>query len=130
MKNEKSCGAIVELNGKILLIQQKKSGNYGFPKGHILPGESEIEASIREVKEETNVDIEINSKKRYSLSYIQNENINKEVVYFLARPKENFKISKQESEISNVFWVDKEKVRETLTYENLRQIWDKAFNDL
>ena len=48
----------------------------------------------------------------------------------LARPKENFKISKQESEISNVFWVDKEKVRETLTYENLRQIWDKAFNDL
>lgn len=130
MKNEKSCGAIVELNGKILLIQQKKSGNYGFPKGHILPGENEIEASIREVKEETNVDIEINSKKRYSLSYIQNENINKEVVYFLARPKENFKISKQESEISNVFWVDKEKVRETLTYENLRQIWDKAFNDL
>lgn len=130
MNNEKSCGAIVELNGKILLVQQKKSGNYGFPKGHILPKESEIEASIREVKEETNIDIEINSKKRYSLSYIQNENINKEVVYFLAKPKQYFKINKQESEISNVFWVDKEKVRETLTYENLRQIWDQASKDL
>ncbi len=130
MKNEKSCGGIVELNGKILLVQQKKSGNYGFPKGHILPEESEVDAAIREVKEETNIDIEIDSKKRYSLSYIQNENINKEVVYFLAKPRDNFEINKQESEISNVFWIDKEKVRETLTYENLRQIWDQAIRDL
>lgn len=130
MKNEKSCGAIIELNGKILLVQQKKSGNYGFPKGHILPNESEIEAAIREVKEETNVDIEINSEKRYSLSYIQNENINKEVVYFLARPKKTFEIINQEKEVSRVFWVDKEKVRETLTYENLRQVWDQVINDL
>lgn len=130
MKNEKSCGGIVELNGKILLVQQKKSGNYGFPKGHILPEESEVDAAIREVKEETNIDIEIDSKKRYSLSYIQNENINKEVVYFLAKPRDNFVINKQESEISNVFWIDKEKVRETLTYENLRQIWDQAIRDL
>lgn len=130
MKNEKSCGGIVELNGKILLVQQKKSGNYGFPKGHILPEESEVAAAIREVKEETNIDIEIDSKKRYSLSYIQNENINKEVVYFLAKPRDNFEIKKQESEISNVFWIDKEKVRETLTYENLRQIWDQAIRDL
>ena len=64
MKNEKSCGAIVELNGKILLIKQQKSGNYGFPKGHVLPNESEIETAIREVKEETNVDIEISDLRK------------------------------------------------------------------
>ena len=130
MKKEKSCGAIIEYNGKILLIQQQKSGNFGFPKGHVLPDESEIETAIREVKEETNVDIEIDSEKRYSLSYIQNENIDKEVVYFLAKPKGNFEIKKQETEISNIYWVDKEKVRETLTYENLKQIWDQVYNDL
>ena len=130
MKNEESCGAIIESNGKILLVQQKKSGNYGFSKGHILLNESEIAAAIREVKEETNLDIEIDSKKRYSLSYVQNENINKEVVYFLAKPKKSFEIILQEKEVSKVFWVDKEKVRETLTYENLRQIWDQALNDL
>lgn len=129
MINEKSCGAIVELDGKVLLVRQKKSGNIGFPKGHILPDESELEASIRETKEETNIDIEICNRRRYSLSYIQNNNINKEVVYFLAKPKEDFKISRQESEIQDVFWVDKEKVRETLTYENLRQLWDKVLNN-
>lgn len=130
MKNEKSCGTIVEQNGKILIVQQKKSGNYGFPKGHILPGESEIEAAIRETREETNIDVIVDSSKRYSLSYIQNETINKEVVYFLGKPKNNFKINKQDSEISNVFWVDKEKVRDTLTYDNLKQIWDQASIDL
>ena len=129
MINEKSCGAIVELDGKVLLVRQKKSGNIGFPKDHILPDESELEASIRETKEETNIDIEICNRRRYSLSYIQNNNINKEVVYFLAKPKEDFKISRQESEIQDVFWVDKEKVRETLTYENLRQLWDKVLNN-
>ena len=129
MINEKSCGAIVELDGKVLLVRQKKSGNIGFPKGHILPDESELEASIRETKEETNIDIEICNRRRYSLSYIQNNNINKEVVYFLAKPKGDFKIRRQESEIQDVFWVDKEKVRETLTYENLRQLWDKVLNN-
>lgn len=95
-----------------------------------MPNEDEIAAAIREVKEETNVDIEIDSKKRYSLSYVQNETINKEVVYFLAKPRKSFEIILQEKEVSKVFWVDKEKVRETLTYENLRQIWDQALNDL
>ena len=82
-----------------------------------------------ETKEETNVDIEICNKKRYSLSYIQNKNINKEVVYFLAKPKGDFKISIQENEIQDAFWVDIEKVREILTYENLRQLWDIVLND-
>lgn len=130
MKNEKSCGAIVVMDGKILLVQQKKSGNYGFPKGHILPEESEIQAAIREVKEETNVDIVIEDTNRFSLSYIQNGDINKEVVYFIAKPKETVNIKKQDDEISNVFWIEKEKVRETLTYENLREIWDKVINNI
>ena len=33
MKNEKSCGAIVELNGKILLIQQKNLEIMDFLRG-------------------------------------------------------------------------------------------------
>ena len=50
-------------------------------------------------------------------------------MYFLAKPKGDFKISIQESEIQDAFWVDKEKVREILTYENLRQLWDIVLND-
>ena len=130
MKNEKSCGVIVEHNGKILIVQQKKSGNYGFPKGHILPNETEEECAIREVKEETNVDVEINKKNRYSLSYVQDGNINKEVVYFIGKPKNSIEEKKQEEEIANIFWISKDKVRETLTYDNLKQVWDKVLKDI
>lgn len=130
MKNEKSCGVIVEHNGKILIVQQKKSGNYGFPKGHILPNETEEECAIREVKEETNVDVEINKKNRYSLSYVQDGNINKEVVYFIGKPKNSIEEKKQEEEIANIFWISKDKVRETLTYDNLKQVWDQVLKDI
>lgn len=125
MKNEKSCGAVIEYNGKILLVQQKKSGNIGFPKGHIQNKESEVETATREVLEETGIAIDIVENIRYSLTYIQNKNINKKVVYFLAHPKENFKLNKQKSEISNILWVEKDKVKDILTYDNLKDIWNK-----
>ena len=130
MKNEKSYGIIVEHNGKILIVQQKKSGNYGFPKGHILPNETEEECAIREVKEETNIDVEINKKNRYSLSYVQDGNINKEVVYFIGKPKNSIEEKKQEKEISSILWIDIDKVRDTLTYDNLKEIWDQVIKDI
>lgn len=129
MKNEKSCGAIVLNENKVLLVQQRKSGNYGFPKGHMEDGETEIETAIREVKEETGVDIYIMPSFRYSLSYIQNESINKEVVYFIAKTN-NFSTICQEAEISNTFWIPIEEVRDTLTYDNLKKIWDKVYLDI
>ena len=56
MKYEKSCGAIIFDKDKILVIQQKE-GHWGFPKGHVEEGETEVETAIREIKEETNLDV-------------------------------------------------------------------------
>lgn len=130
MINEKSCGAFV-LNGKkVLIVQQKKSGNYGFPKGHVEPNETEEETAIREVKEETGVDIEIISNKKYSISYMQNENINKEVVYYLAKAMNKKSQEQQEKEISNIVWVEIEDVEKILSFENIKALWLEAKNDL
>ena len=63
MEKEKSCGAIIIKNKKVLLIQQT-DGFWGFPKGHVEQNETEEQTTIREVKEETNLDIEIDSKYR------------------------------------------------------------------
>ena len=64
MKYEKSCGAIVLDGGKILVIQQAE-GHWGFPKGHVEAGETEVQTAIREIKEETNYDVEVNENFRY-----------------------------------------------------------------
>ena len=45
-------------NGKVLVQERVKSWTgISFPGGHVEPGESFIESAIREVKEETGLDI-------------------------------------------------------------------------
>ena len=85
---EKSCGAIIFNEDKVLVVKQT-SGYYGFPKGHVEIREAEKETAIREIKEETGLDIKIISDKRYTQSYIVKENVHKDVVFFLASIENN-----------------------------------------
>lgn len=63
VKKEKSCGCIIykyDKNKRMFLLIHQKHGDYiGFPKGHVELDESEIETAIREVKEETNLDVSL-----------------------------------------------------------------------
>ena len=51
MKTEKSCGAFIIKDGKVILIQQL-DGFLGFPKGHVEGNETEEQTAIRDIKEE------------------------------------------------------------------------------
>ena len=46
-------------SGRILLVRQKDSGKWSTPGGAIEPGESPEQAAIREVREETGLDISV-----------------------------------------------------------------------
>ena len=64
LRYERSCGAIVfrEINEELrVLLVQHSASHWSFPKGHVENGESDCETAIREVKEETGIDIEISS---------------------------------------------------------------------
>lgn len=130
MKKEKSCGTIIVNNKKVLIIQQLKSGNFGFPKGHVENNETEVQTAIRETKEETNLDVKILENKRYTISYTKNKNIEKEVVYFLATINDNFELIKQENEIMNIIWVDIENVLSVITHDNLKKMWENVYSDI
>lgn len=52
-------GAIVEKDNKILLQRRSDNGKWGLPGGIMEMGETYHEAAIREVKEETGLDISI-----------------------------------------------------------------------
>jgi 8-oxo-dGTP pyrophosphatase MutT (NUDIX family) len=118
---EKSCGAIV-FNGDDVLIIEQFQGFFSFPKGHVEPGETDEETAIREVKEETNIDIEIISKKKYKINYKINGNTKKEVIFFIAKAI-SFDLKNQENEIISCEWVNKDAVLDKLTYNNIKKIF-------
>lgn len=121
MKFEKCCGCIILNEGKVLLVKHNV-GHWGFPKGHMEKNETELQTAIREVKEETNVDVEIQEEKRYVEEYYSNEDTFKQVVYFLATCK-NMNIQKQEAEIAQIEWVPIEEAVNKITYENTKKLF-------
>ena len=127
IKREKSCGCIIIEKGKVLLIQQTK-GHWGFPKGHMELGETEIETAKREVKEETNIDVEINENKRYVMEYFTDKGNFKQVVLFIAR-KTSGNEKYQESEIKTMKWMTYEEAINTITYDNARELFKKILRE-
>lgn len=128
MKKEKSCGTIIIDSNKRVLLVKQRLGWVGFPKGHMEQGETEIETARRETKEETNLDVVVDEKKRYTISYITSTQIDKEVVYFRAKPISD-SLLPQETEIAEIMWVDIDEAKQYLSFDNLKQLWQTALDD-
>lgn len=87
-----SCGfIIINTDGKMLIAHPTNdfsgAGIWTFPKGHIEYGENQIECALREVYEETNLDL---NKIKGNKSFLcKTENVNRTVVYFLFKSQED-----------------------------------------
>ena len=128
MKYEKSCGAVVFDNDKVLVIKQR-AGHWGFPKGHVEGNETELETAKREIKEETNLDVEINEKTRYVETYSPKEGVKKDVIFFTAT-KIGGEIKPQEEEVETIQWVSCEEALKLLTFESSKNVLKKVMRDL
>ena len=124
MKHEKSCGAIIIEDNKVLIVKQN-IGFYGFPKGHVEDNETEEETAIREVKEEINLDITIDSRYRYEIEYMVSEDTSKTVVFFVAYPKNN-NIKCDNDEIAEATWLAIDDAINKLSYDDLKDILKKV----
>ena len=129
MKKEKSCGAIIYNNENKVLIVKHNAGHWDFPKGHMEKGEDEYQTAIREVKEETSVDIELYKNNRYTINYSPKEDVDKTVVFFLAKSKSDI-LKKQDSEIANIGWFSYDEALEVLTYDTAKELLKKSYSDL
>ena len=130
---EKSCGAIViykkDDRCKILLVRNHNGRNYSFPKGHVELGETEEETAIREVKEETGLDISIIPSFREVADYCPFGKIRKRVVFFMAQTMSD-KVRIQEEEIDSFIWVDLEEAHHRCTYDNDLRVIRKARDNI
>ncbi|GMO65005.1 MAG: hypothetical protein Nk1A_1970 [Endomicrobiia bacterium] len=89
MFKEFSCGAIVYKmqNGEpvFLLVNSRRNKLWGFPKGHVKEGESELETVTREIFEETGIN---------KVKFV--ENFRQEDIYMIENPLSNLKSSRVE----------------------------------
>jgi 8-oxo-dGTP pyrophosphatase MutT (NUDIX family) len=126
---EKSCGAVIyyKAGGKIeyLLIKNRRSAHWGFPKGHIEDGETPEETARREIKEETGLDIDFVGDFVCQSEYTIQGKVEKSVTIFLARASRRHVIL-QEEEIEFSNWLPFEKAVRSLRFENDREILRKA----
>ena len=130
MTYEKSCGAVVftEVEGEIrYLLVSSLSGAYGFPKGHMEKDETEEETALREVLEETNLNIELISGFRSTDEYqlTCKKDTVKTVVYFLGAFKDQSVIFQKE-ELSGACLVSYSEATGLLRFESLKRILNDA----
>ncbi len=126
---EKSCGAIVfrkhHGNTEILLVRHIKSGYWSFPKGHMEEGETEEETARREIKEETGLDVLLDTGFRETVTFSPKRNTKKTVVYFVGMATSH-ELIPQKEEISELKWQEIGQAASALTYENDKMIVNKA----
>lgn len=124
MKREKSCGCIIIDNNSVLLVKHN-AGHWDFPKGHVENNETEEQTALREVKEETNIDVEIIPGYRYIIEYSPKEDVLKQVVFFIAK-KISSEIKAQESEISEIKWLKIDEAVEQITHNDSKELLKKV----
>ena len=129
MNKEKSCGAIIFNEKNKVLVIKHNAGHWDFPKGHVEENETEIETAKREVKEETNLDIEIIGNYRYKITYSPKEGVMKDVIYFIARNTSN-NVKIQEKEVSDYGWYNYSDALDILTFDMAKNLLKKAYKDL
>lgn len=138
MLKEKSAGMIVfrqhPEQGIQYLLMYHQGEYWNFPKGHVEEGESELEAALRELAEETEITkIKVIDDFREQTQFIFKEKhgskagelIRKDLVMYLAEvsPQTNPKISKEHNGFA---WLTLPVARKYLKFKNLKEILNEA----
>lgn len=111
MRQEESFGVIPLSKKKgiwsVFLIQHKHAHYWGFPKGHAEPRESAEQAALRELKEETNLDVvkflQVDPIIEQYQFILEGKPISKRVHYFIAEVSGD--VILQEEELKDGIWL-------------------------
>ncbi len=128
-----SAGGVVVRGDEVAVIVPKRRGNQGgtvlgLPKGHPDADETEVEAAVREVREETGVVAEPVARLgeiRYSYER-RGQAIDKRVVFYLLEYRSGE--LDHDHEIERVQWMPIEEALHALTYSGEREMLARALS--
>ena len=126
-RDVRAAGAVVTRKGEVLLVHRPKYDDWSFPKGKLDPGEHEVTAAVREVAEETGLDVRLGpalSPQRYRMS----NGRWKHVDYWTAKVLGNDDVGRYRpnDEIDAVEWVPWKSAMTRLTYPHDRDTLAEA----
>ena len=135
MAIEITSGAVVyrKNNGEIeyLLLESQNKGHFwGFPKGHVEGNETLVETAKREIKEETQLVLPIDTSFHVYTEYDLPNGNRKQMTLYTADLTQSEDIHLQAEEIKNCGWFNYADARERLTYDNLKQLLDQVNDHL
>jgi 8-oxo-dGTP pyrophosphatase MutT (NUDIX family) len=138
VNEEYSAGAVIfrrtEGETEFLVIYSERNGIWGFPKGHREKGETERNAALREIFEETGLTkLEFIDTFREEDIYtaigrskeFRGSEITKHSIYFLCET-DTEEIKTDNSEITDYRWLPYSKAVTILPFESLKNILRKA----
>ena len=128
-----SAGGVVVRDGDVIVIVPRRRGAQGntvlgLPKGHLDGDETELQAAIREVREETGVVAEP-VEKLGEISYTyerRGQSIDKRVAFYLLEYRSGELA--HDHEVDQVRWLPLEEAARTLTYEGEREMVERALS--
>ena len=125
---EKSCGAVIfaEHGGeRLYLLERMLKGHVSLCKGHVEGSETEHETAVREIREETALEVEFIDGFRERIAYSPWPGSMKTVVFFLARAA-GTETAAQPEEVSEILWLPEDAALAALTFESDRETLRKA----
>ena len=113
---EKSCGVlpyrITDRKQEFLLVFETYSKCWSLPKGHIEIGETDVQAALRELYEETGMTATLDVSKTAAIEYPISDFARKQVVFFLGEVAGETKV--REGEIDKFKWVSAGELKDYL----------------
>lgn len=107
------------------LLVRHLDGHWGFPKGHVENSETEEETAKREIREETGLETEIDSRFRVVDTYSPKPGVMKDVIFFLGKPVSGT-LRPQPEEIGEIRWCAQREASKLLTFDSSRKVLDAA----
>ena len=135
MDRIRSCGAIVfrenpepgEGGGLQVLLVRYGYHHWGYPKGQMEEGETEEDTVLREVLEETGLEVNILPGFREMTGYRTRKGDLRENVFYVACPKDPFADPvPQLSELTDSRWTDDQEVEPLVSFPGDYEVYLKA----
>jgi 8-oxo-dGTP diphosphatase len=105
---------------EVIVVHRPKHSDWSFPKGHLHPGEADVDAALREVEEETGIAaeaLEELDEVRYSV-----DGVPKAVRYWVMRPIDDRSPFDPDDEVDEVCWAPLDQAAAMLTHAADRRL--------